>query len=239
VGNPKFGDQVGDPALNPSTPSYGLLQADFVYQEDVDSGHPLNLDYFIPINCQTVKTARLSFRLRLYRTYSSLSGLVTGAETGHTHSHAHTSAAHTHSIHFVTGASAANLAGLGAGGNVSDNTVGAAYDTAQIVNSTTPGNTGTNAQGSSGHTHNVTGTSSLGVTEDVNNNPSYTVSFDGVDHTADIIPAGPYATDQVELDVTKFISTVVDRAWHVISLGPSARGRLQAVLRVLYNSNLV
>src|SRR5438046_547909 len=113
-GNPRFGNQSGDPQLAPSQPSYGLLQADFVYQEDVDAGHPLNLDYFIPINCQTVKTARLSFKLRLYRTYSSLTNLVTGAETGHTHSHTHTSAANTHSLHIGTGASVANLAGLGA-----------------------------------------------------------------------------------------------------------------------------
>lgn len=241
MGNPKFPNQgAGDPQLTPASPTYGLLQADFVYQEDVDSGHPLNLDYFIPINCQTVKTARLSFRLRLYRTYSTFTLTTTsGQSANHTHGMAHT---HTHNHTLQP----QNIAGAGtvAWNNSSPGILAVTNlvpngDTTSIQNDSTGSSAANTGVASNDHTHNVNVNSTLGVAEDVNNNPSYHVLFDGVDHTADIIPAGPYTTDQVELDVTKFISTKVDRAWHVITLSPNARGRIQAVMRLLYNSNLV
>src|SRR5260370_3461804 len=118
MNNPKSGDQGRVPIVEAQPLPSALLQADFVYQEDVDSGNPLNLDYFIPINCQTVRTARLSFRLRLYRTYSTFTATVTGAgsahlhttgaETGHTHNH-------RHGLAIAAGPSGTNMLSLNGG----------------------------------------------------------------------------------------------------------------------------
>src|SRR5438046_10639512 len=105
--NPNFTNQGPcDPLLSPQDPIYGLLQADFVYQENVDGagGFPLNLDYFIPVNCQRVITARLSFRRRAYRTYSSLSNLTTSTNAvGQSNNHTHGSANHAHTIQIDSG----------------------------------------------------------------------------------------------------------------------------------------
>jgi hypothetical protein len=247
---PHFGPGSPEPSFQSQPAFTGLLQADFVYQENVDSGHPLNLDYFIPINCQTVKTARLSFKLRLYRSYSTITFSTTGAttlatdatgESGHTHSHTHGS--HTHDVTVGTNnVGTGSFVGSGAHGiTVNYGGTGGSFDT----NATTPA---TDATGSSGHTHShnhgshthtISGSTILGVAEDGNNNPSVSVLFDGVDQTPNISPAGPYTSDQIELDVTKFISTKLDRTWHTISFTVGVRARIQAVMRLLYNTNQV
>src|SRR5438094_7392429 len=142
MANPKFDNQgLGDPSLSPQSPIYGLLQADFVYQENVDGagGFPLNLDYFIPVNCQRVITARLSFRRRAYRTYSSLSNLTTSTNAvGQSNNHTHGSANHAHTIPIDAGPFTNALGQNGAGGNLSD----AFGPTTAPVKATTPGATG-------------------------------------------------------------------------------------------------
>jgi len=252
MGNPKIGDQGAIPVVSAQPPPVNLLQQDFPYQDNVDGagGFPLNLDYFIPINCQSVITGRLSFKRRAYRTYNNVSGVNSGAGTNHTHSiateaigesgHSHN---HSHSWHIFSNS---GLAGNLVGGS-------SVVQTGDGTGAMDIGTTG-NANGSSGHTHNhghggVTGgeashthalnlTAILGVTEGTVA-AAITIKFDGVDQTANLLPAGPYSTDQVEMDVTKFISTVVDRSWHTISFTPSGLGRIQAVLRILYHSNEV
>jgi hypothetical protein len=101
----------------------------------------------------------------------------------------------------------------------------------------------TNAAGSSGHshahnhqshTHTLTITSTLGIFEDVAPvNPGITVKVDGVDKTAQLSPAGPYQTDQVELDVTNVLAQAT-KIWHTVSLQPNQRVRITGILRISY-----
>lgn len=251
MNNPKIGDQGKIPILEPSLPQSGLLQADFVYQDNIDgvANFPLNLDYFIPINCQRVVTARLSFKRRNYRTYDTVSGLNTGndntdhvhanpntnGETGHSHGHSHT-------IPIDATTFAANMFWPGGGANLANNQF-AAGNTAAINGDATGSSGHIHSQGNTGgrsafHQHALNLTSVLGVTESTLAN-TITVRFDGVDQTANLTPPGPYTSDQVEMDVTPFVSTVVDRLWHTISFRPAGLGRIQAVLRILYNTNQV
>ena len=76
-------------------PGQGSLQNDnFIYRDACDATHPWNADYVMPKNFQRLISAKLSFILRAYRTYSTLTLSSTGTdatgESGHTHSHSHT-----------------------------------------------------------------------------------------------------------------------------------------------------
>jgi hypothetical protein len=195
-------------------PGIGAAQNDnFPYNDNVDNNSPAYIDYVLPKNFQRIVSARLSIRHRAYRTYNSFTAVSTGAETGHSHSHAHTIP--------ITGAVFANAVGWDGAG--------------QNLKGTGGGNTGninTNAQGSSGHTHPLTLTGALGVTEAAAPvNPGTTIAFDGVDQTAAL--GGPWNSDQVEIDITKFISTAVS-IWHTVSLQPNQLVRMVALLRISY-----
>jgi hypothetical protein len=193
------------------------------FADNIDATHPAYIDFVLPANLK-VNFAKLSFKFRLYRTYNSFSTTATGAETGHSHSHTHTSAGHTHHNSPTVGAGGAALSINGSTLNMASGP-NSGWDT----DSTTPGNTGSDATGSSGHTHTVTGTSTLGVTE--NTATSITaISIDGTDVTASL-GGGPWASDIVDLDLTALMPTG-DGRWHTVSATPSGQGRLVAVLRL-------
>jgi len=205
-------------------PGVGAAQNDnFPYNDNVDNNSPAFIDYVLPKNFQRIVSARLSIRHRAYRTYNSFTAVSTGAETGHSHSHNHGS--HAHTIPIDAGPFANAVGQNAAGGNLAD-----AYGpTTAPVNGTTPT---TNAAGSSGHTHPLTLTGALGVTEAAAPvNPGTTIAFDGVDQTSAL--GGPWNSDQVEIDITKFLSTAVS-IWHTVSLQPNQLVRMVALLRVSY-----
>ncbi len=195
----------------------------WLFEDNLDATHPGNLRYVISGNVQRVVSARLSIHLAPYRTYNTLSVSATGTESaGHTHA----SAAHHHTMLQDNGTNFAtppnlewwrdgngNLYGLGAGG----------FDA--VTFNTTPANTG----GESGtHTHNVSATGVLGVTEGATAT-GVTIAFDGVDATAAL--GGPFSLDAVEINVLPFLP-VSQGVFHVIALQPSAVGRIEAHLRL-------
>ena len=206
-------------------PGNGSAQDDqYVYPDAADASFAYNFDYVIPSNFQRLVSAKLSFKIRPYRTYSSLSLTTTGTNaagsSGHSHSHNHTWS--------VDGASyaAANL-NTDNGGHVG-NSAGGAGGTAIP--------TTTNAAGESGHSHShnhtVSGTTTLGITEDAAPvNPGLTVSVDGVDVTTKL--GGPFNADQVEIDVTQVVATPI-KIWHTLSLQPNQRVRITGILRLSY-----
>src|SRR5437773_12456910 len=79
-------------------PGNGSAQDDqYVYPDAADATFPYNFDYVIPSNFQRLVSAKLSFRIRAYRTYSTFTpGAVTGGESV-THNHPHTGT-HAHAI---------------------------------------------------------------------------------------------------------------------------------------------
>lgn len=206
----------------------------WLFEDNVDATHPANLRYIIASTTQKIVSARLSIYLAPYRTYNNFSSGTTDvdatAESGHSHSHAHTSAAHVHTLPIVLGAvGGGNAIGWnGAGANV----LGQFATSTAPVDSTTPGNTGGDATGSSGHnhshTHSVTGSSFLGVTEGTNAT-GVTISFDGVDQTVAL--GGPFVANQVELNVRPYLGTT-QKTWHTIAMTPSGLGRIEAHLRL-------
>jgi hypothetical protein len=214
----------------------------YANQDNVDSTHALNLDYVIPSNAQRLVSARLSIKLRAYRTYNSFSASTTGAGSSHAHSHNHGSHSHSHSHGGGShGHSLHTIAGSGGNALQTDgtnilNNAGATLDLSQVnantlttnsdATSTTPG---TDATGEASHTHSISGSSFLGVTEGAVAS-GVAISFDGVDQTAAL--AGPFNADVVELDVLQFIANVPGGGWHTISLLPSGLGRIQAYLRL-------
>lgn len=209
-------------------PGQGSAQNDtFPYNDNVDINSPAYIDYVLPKNFQRILSAKLSLRHRNYRTYNSLTLASTGAQSA---SHTHASAAHNHGL-----APEANTTGAQSvtwdSGNIRLAVSGAGPfpDTSSIQN-TTPGATGVQ---SVGHTHSVSGSAILAVTEAAAPaNPGTTIAFDGVDHTAAL--GGPFnALDVVEIDVTQFLSTAVS-IWHTVSLQPNQLVRMIALLRISY-----
>src|SRR5258708_11354695 len=82
-------------------PGNGSAQDDqYVYPDNADATFPYNFDYVIPSNFQRLVAARLSFKIRAFRSYNTFSATTTGAgtahlhstggESGHSHSHSHT-----------------------------------------------------------------------------------------------------------------------------------------------------
>lgn len=227
-------------------PGNGSAQDDqYVYPDNADATFPYNFDYVIPSNFQRLVSAKLSFKIRPFRSYNQFSATATGAGTAHNHAqgtsqgesgHSHN---HTHSIHFnVTFAVASLNSATGAAGSaLGDLNAGAPYDTGQVVNANAAGSSGhTHLLGNGGtenaHTHPISISSTLGVFEDAAPvNPGITVKVDGVDVTTKV--GGPFNSDQVEIDVTQVIATGV-KLWHTLSLQPNQRVRLTGILRVSY-----
>src|SRR5436309_4190541 len=125
----------------------------WIFEENVDDTHAANLRYVIASNTRQVVSARLSIKMAPYRTYNNFSATTTGAGTAHNHA----SANHAHAIPIDAGPFTNAVGQNAAGGNLSD----AFGPTTAPVNATTPANTGNEAA----HTHPITVTSFLGVTE--------------------------------------------------------------------------
>src|SRR5467141_961303 len=210
-------------------PGNGSAQDDqYVYPDDADATFPYNFDYVVPSNFQRLVSAKLSIKVRPFRSYNQFSSSQTGdtslstlGESGHSHSHSHVwTLFHFGYVNPVTSDGT---------GNLGDNTGGADHSVP----------TNTNAAGSSGHTHNISAhhhslsiTSTLGVFEDTAPvNPGITVAVDGTDVTAKV--GGPFNSDQVEIDVTQVLKTTV-KLWHTLSLQPNQRVRITGILRISY-----
>lgn len=186
----------------------------WLFEDNVDGagGFPGNLRYIVSANVQRVVSARLSIHLAPYRTYNSLSFSNTGA--GSAHHHAYTASvttgavANTHTLR--------NDSGSWSLDDGSSQFVGTRnFDTNDTVNE-------------SSHTHPVTGSSVLGVTEGAVAT-GVRLSFDGVDHTADL--GGPFNADVIELDVLRYLP-MAKSAFHVIAMQTTALGRIEAHLRL-------
>lgn len=179
-------------------------------------------------------------KFRLFRTYSSLTLSNTGAGTSHNHGHTHASAAHQHDLFSFS----ANIGDVTVFSNWND---GNGHQIVLPANwgappnfaafSTTPGATGSDSTGEASHTHSVSGTSILGVSESGTTTTISNIAIDGVDVTAQLpatatTPAGgPWANDFVDLDLTSLMPTG-NGGWHVVSLTVTGLGRLMSILRL-------
>jgi hypothetical protein len=204
----------------------------WLFSDNVDGTHPLNLRYVIASNVQRVVSARLSIHLAPYRTYNSLSLTSTGNDSnGHTHSVGGEAAAHTHSV-FVQNDNTGIPLGETAGTMVGVTASGLAV---RVTTSDATGDTGHNHGASGGesatHTHTVAGSAVLGVTEGATAT-GVTMSFDGGADQSGAF-GGPFATDQIELNILSLLP-VTQQAYHVIALQPSGLGRIDAHLRLSY-----
>jgi len=203
----------------------------YANQDNVDASHALNLDYLVAGNVQRLISARLSFKLRAYRTYNSLTFSSTGAGTSHSHSHNHGSHNHSHShsptLPTSAGSGGNNIQNLS--GTLVNNSGGSVSFTVNENTDATNTTPSTDATTEASHTHPVSGSVVLGVTEGAVAT-GVTISFDGVDQTVAL--RGPFNSDVVELDVLKFLTQTPGAGWHVISLLPSGLGRIQAYLRL-------
>jgi hypothetical protein len=238
--------QASDPALRRSLRIVNALEGrpgdatlslphndSWLFEDNVDSTHPANLRYVVSSNVTKVVNARLSIKLAPYRTYDNFSATTTSAGTAHlhphtgTHLHPHTGT-HPHTIPIDAGPFVNAVGQNAAGGNLAD----AFGPTTAPVNAGAPGNTDAAAPGNtdneSAHTHPISVTSTLGVTEGTTAT-GVTISFDGVDKTVAL--GGPFNADQVELNVFPYLITT-SSVWHVIAMQPSGLGRIEAHLRL-------
>lgn len=210
-------------------PGQGSAQNDnYVYPDAADVNFPYNFDYEIPGNFQRIISAKLSFKIRPYRTYSSLTLTATGnASNDHTHGMGHT---HAHNHNIVIGATIATATLSWDGTNVNSNGTTGTYSN---MSSDNTGSSAANTGGQSAtHTHTVSGTTVLGISEDVAPvNPGITVKVDGTDVTATL--GGPFNADMIEIDVSQVLKTSA-KVWHVMSLQPNQRVRLTGILRISY-----
>jgi len=241
---PRIGATSGGEALpnaGPTPSPYPLLNLIFDYPDNVDGTHPLNLDYFMPANLKQVVTARLSFRLRAFRSYetgvaSSSSGASSAASAGGTW--------HSHEFGAPLGIINANV-GFDVNGNLVSNPAagGGVEVTSEFVLSAVKNNSspvGPEVIDAHTHliphTHVITPTLTYGVFEGAVATGAM-ITFDGVPGTGLLV--GPFNTDQIELDVTSQISTLVDGLWHTIAIQPTGLGRITAMLRLEYFSAVV
>ena len=188
----------------------------WIFADNVDGTHPANMRYIISKNITRVVSARLSIFMAAYRTYNTFSATTTGGQSNnHNHGHGHT-------IHIVNNPAggAATVQWGGNGFPLQDN-FSPTGDTSQVVNA--------NAVAANvDHTHLISVTSTLGVTEGAVAS-GVTVAFDGVDATAAL--GGPFNIDVIELDVRRFIGTT-QGVKHTIAMQPSGLGRIEAHLRL-------
>lgn len=206
-------------------PGQGPAQNDnYVYPDAADANFPYNFDYEIPGNFQRIISAKLSFKIRPYRTYSSLTVNNTGAGTAHSHNHGHG---------LTVSGNAQSPAGVAFGLDAGNNYT-AANDANTTIHTAGAYGPGTNADATTEatHTHPLSATTTLGISEDgAPVNPGITVKVDGTDVTAAI--GGPFNSDQVEVDVTQVLKTSA-KVWHTMSLQPNQRVRLTGILRISY-----
>jgi hypothetical protein len=197
----------------------------YSFADNIDATHPAYLDFELPANVKP-NFAKLSFRFRLYRTYNSFTLSATGGQSvTHTHGHSHTEAAHTHHNSPTVGAGGAALSINGSTLNMASGP-NSGWDT----DSTTPGATGSDATGASvDHTHTVSGSSTLGVTEGIATTIT-AIAIDSTNITASL-GGGPWASDINGLDITSSMPSG-DGKWHTITLTPSGQGRMVAILRL-------
>lgn len=198
----------------------------YANQDNVDGSHPLNLDYIIARNALRIVSARLSFKLRPYRTYTSAAA---GAAAPHVHywSAGGTTTIDTTNEMYVTSGGIMHT-GPGPGGGVNSVPGGKQTSTEHAVGAVGASvDTAIEAFDGSGHVHAITLTP--GVFEGATPT-GVTVQFDGVDQTSAL--GGPFNADVVELDVLSFIASVAGGGWHTISLQPTGPGRIQAYLRL-------
>lgn len=187
----------------------------WIFEDNVDATHPANLRYVISTNITRVVSARLSIFMAAYRTYNNFSATTTlGTSNNHNHGHGHT-------IHVTSNIGGAATLGWGGNGFGFNDNFSATGDTSQIVNSNAVGQ-------SADHTHLISITSTLGVTEGTVAT-GVMVAFDGVDQTAAL--GGPFNADAIELDVRRFIGTA-QGVKHTIAMQPSGNGRIEAHLRL-------
>lgn len=193
----------------------------WLFEDNVDGagGFPGNLRYIISANVQRVVSAKLSIHLAAYRTYSSF---TVSATSNPSVDHTHVEATHNHGLAPSAGAGGNAVTWLG--GFLSVAGVFGSPDPTSIQN-TSPGNT---TGASVAHTHLISGSSFLGITEGVVAT-GVSLSFDGVDHTADL--GGPFSSDVIELDILRFLPTTKS-ALHVIAMQTTGLGRLEAHLRL-------
>jgi hypothetical protein len=203
----------------------------WLFEENVDGpgGFPGNLRYVISSNVQRVVSASLSIHLAAYRTYNSLAFSATGAGSAHSHSHSHTSAAHTHTIPYSGNGGAFDAVFFDTSTSPAPVYVGVpASGQAGPTASTTPGSTGTNAATEASHTHSISGSSVLGITEGAVAS-GVSLSFDGVDQTSAL--GGPFSSDVIELNVLRYLPQTKG-VFHVIAMTPTGLGRIEAHLRL-------
>ncbi len=226
-------------------PGAGSAQNDtYPYVDNIAVGFPLNCDYVIPANFQRLLSAKLSIKLRAFRTYNSFSATATGAGTAHlhghsvTHSHSHNHGSHQHNISIAPGGGGNALSFVSVSTpQISQVGISGGTDTTSIVLTTpstdatvtAPGNTDNEAT----HTHPVSITSTLGIFEGAVAT-AVTITNDGVDRTT--ILGGPWSTDQVEIDIAKVLP-ITTKAFHTIALVGSGLGRIEALLRLSYYAN--
>ena len=207
----------------------------WVFADNVDATHAANFRYIVSKNVTRVVSARLSIHLAPYRTYNTLSVSSTGTESaGHNHGHNHSSAAHTHTMFDVGGAPGASTNTVWfANGNTNPIvliTPNVGNTSPLVTTSTTPGNTGSDSTGESAtHTHNVSATGVLGVTEGTTAT-GVTLTFDGGPDVSGAF-GGPFTTDQIELDVRSYLK-ITQGVFHTIAMTPSGNGRIEAHLRL-------
>lgn len=205
----------------------------FAFPDDCDATHPWNCDFPLPSNFQTMLSARLTWKLRAYRTYSTLTLANTGnASVDHTHGMGHTHS-HSHTWH-ITGASGLGTADMLALPSPftaveSNNSVNQDIGTTTDATASSAANTGGQSQT---HVHSVSGTTTLGIQEDTPPvAPAITVTIDGTDQTAAL--GGPFNTDEIELDIRRFVGKAAG-ALHLVSLQPNQRCRVHGILKLAY-----
>jgi hypothetical protein len=219
----------------PSNATFSVPHNDsWLFEDNVDATHAANLRYIVSKNVTRVVSARLSIFLAPYRTYNNFSATTTLAGTAHFHPHAGT---HLHGHAAVHGHTwGISPSGLG---TVSMYSVGGVvWDTIQTVaqniatTNVAPGNSDSSSPGNtdneSAHTHPISITSTLGVTEGATAT-GVTLAFDGVDQTAAL--GGPFNADVIELDVRRFIG-ITQSVKHTIAMQPTGLGRIEAHLRL-------
>ncbi len=222
-------------------PQGSTFNDSYGWADNCAAAFPFRFRVFLASNVMQLHYAPLSFFLEAFRSTSDATPTATSAESGHSHSHNHSSAAHAHShphsMHINgVGGGAATIFGSGvAGGIISDNSTPTSWDTdTSVINSdatsTTPGSTGTNAAGSSGHNHTVDATLVAGIYEG-STATNVKVKVNGTDRTVALGgPAGGFTTSQTELALD--VAWLTLGAWNVIELTPSNLGRLVAHLRL-------
>lgn len=217
-------DQLNTIARMPQGQTVNDSQA---YPDNCGPTFPFHFDVYIPVNVLKINYAMLSFKLRAFRTDYDFSVHGTSAETGHSHSHTHTGPSHTHGLNIIGGAAGTAITSS-AGGPLRDAAAGPYTDT-NTVNAGGTGATGGNAAGSSGHTHTVTGTDVVGITEWAVAT-GVTVKVNGTDRTAALGGGAGFTTDQTELPFD--VTWLNIGAWNTIDLTPTGLGRIMGHLRV-------